>query len=330
MAQQEFDVLGIGNAIVDILAAVDENFISRHNMRKGAMQLIGQAEAERIYADLSNPRQVAGGAVANSTVGVAALGGRPAFIGKLHADALGHVFKQDLAAQGVHYPTPLAASGPSTARSMIVVTPDGQRTMNTYLGAAVGLSEKDLDANLLRHSKIFFIEGYLWDTAGLPELLRQGAGLAHMHGNRVAFTLSDAWLIDRHRETMLDFIRSQVDILFANEGEICSLYQTDLATALQWVRRDCAVAVITRSADGSVIISTEGQIDIAAETTPVVDTTGAGDLYAGGFLFGLSRGYPLERCGKIASLAAAEIISHFGARPEANLQELVQRHLAVV
>jgi sugar/nucleoside kinase (ribokinase family) len=325
-----FDVLGIGNAIVDILSPVDDAFLDRHNMRKSAMQLIAQEEAERIYQDLQNPRQIAGGAVANSTVGVAALGGKAAYIGKVRADTLGHVFKNDLAALGVQFQTPMTTSGPSTARSMIVVTPDGQRTMNTYLGACGQITAADMDAAQLRHSKITFIEGYLWDLPALPPLLRQAAGLAHTHGNQVAFTLSDAWLIDRHRATMHEFIREHVDILFANEAELCSLYQNEFTQALQLVARDCAIAAVTRSADGSVIVSGTERIAITAAPTTVVDTTGAGDLYAGGFLFGLARGYPLERCGKIASLCAAEIISHLGARPQADLMAYVQRQVALV
>lgn len=325
-----FDVLGIGNAIVDVLAPVGDDFIDRHNMRKGAMQLIGQTEAELITTNLTAPKTVAGGAVANSIVGVAALGGKAAFIGKLRADALGHAYKKDLTNLGVHFATPLATSGPSTARSIIVVTPDGQRTMNTFLGIAGQLSQADLDPHVLRHSGILFIEGYLWDVPALPALLQTAAGLSHTHGNRVAFTLSDAWLIDRHRDTMRQFLRDHVDILFANEVEICSLYQTEWHAALAQARRDCALVAVTRSADGSVILAGDETIAVTVAPTAVVDTTGAGDLYAGGFLFGLARGYPLERCGQIASLCAAEIISHLGARPETDLAAYVQQQVALV
>ncbi len=318
------DVLGIGNAIVDVLAQVPEEFIARHNMRKASMTLIAQEEAETIYQSLATPKTIAGGAVANSMVGISMLGGRAAYIGKTAADPLGDIFAGDMKKIGVHFKTKPLSSGQSTARSMIVVTPDGQRTMNTYLGAALFLEQSDIDAAVIQNSKIVFIEGYLWDTPHLRPHLELAAKLCAAHGTKLAFTLSDAWLIDRHRDDMRKFVRDYVDILFSNELEITSFYQTaDLDEAMIHLRKDCEIGIITQSENGSKIVHRDGVIDIAAVETKVVDTTGAGDLYAGGFLFGVSQGMPLERCGKIASICAAEAISHLGARPIADLKALV-------
>lgn len=328
---KSWDVLGLGNAIMDVLAPVDDQFLSKHNMHKGAMALIAQEDAERIYQALQNPQQVAGGAVANSCVGIAMLGGNPAYIGKVKNDALGNAFASDIQKSGVHYAVKKSQAGPSTARSMIVVTPDGQRTMNTFLGAALYLEKDDIDAHLVAHSKVTFIEGYLWDTPHLRPHLQLAAGLCHAAGQKLAFTLSDAWLIDRHRDDMRRFVRDHVDILFANELEIVSFYQTsDMDAAIKMLANDCDLAVVTRSEQGSVICQNGQTIAIPAAPTKVVDTTGAGDLYAGGFLFGLTNDYPLERCGRIAAICAAEIISHIGARAQVNLAELVQQKIALV
>ncbi|TAH35293.1 MAG: adenosine kinase [Alphaproteobacteria bacterium] len=326
-----YDLLGIGNAIVDVLASIDEQFISKHNMRKGAMTLVSQEEAERIYKALPSPKTVAGGAVANSCVGAAMLGSRVAYIGKVKEDDVGNIFANDMQSLGVHFKTAKTGAGPSTARSMICVTPDGQRTMNTFLGACTGIEKSDIDEHLLAKSKIFFIEGYLWDVASVRPHLQLAAGLSHAGGNRVALTLSDAWLVDRYRDEIRRFVHDHVDILFANESEIISFYQTgDLDEAISHMRRDCNLGVITRSDQGSLVVDRNNTIPIAAEKVNVVDTTGAGDLYAGGFLFGLAAGYPLERCGHIAAICAGEIISHIGARPQADLQKLVQSKLALV
>lgn len=327
----EYDLLGIGNAIVDVLASINEQFISKQNMRKGAMTLVTEVEAERIFAALPSPRTVAGGAVANSCVGAAMLGGRVAYIGKVKNDELGEIFSSDMESLGVYFKTAKTTAGPSTARSMICVTPDGQRTMNTFLGACAHIEKTDIDEHLLAKSKIAFIEGYLWDIPAMRPHLQLAAGLSHAAGNKVALTLSDAWLVDRYRDDIRRFVHDHVDILFANESEIISFYQTaDLDEAINNLRRDCNLGVITRSEQGSMIVDGNNVIPIAAEKVPVIDTTGAGDLYAGGFLFALTAGYPLDRCGHIASICAGEIISHVGARPAVDLQQLVQSKLALV
>lgn len=328
--KKTWDILGVGNAIVDVLAQGDEAMLQRHNLRKGAMALVSEKEAEDIYQSLSNSRQVAGGAVANSCVGVASLGGRAAYIGKVKDDPVGRIFADDMQRCGVHYQTPMAKDGAATARSMIIVTPDGQRTMNTYLGACIGIEKEDVDPHLIAHSKITFIEGYLWDVASIRPYLQLAAGLVHAAEKRLAFTLSDAWLIDRHRADMRKFVHDHVDILFANESEIVSFYQTsDLDMAIEHLAKDCDLGIVTRSEQGSVVVHYGKIIPIEACPVKVVDTTGAGDLYAAGFLFGLAQNYPLPICGKIASLCASEIIGHIGARPEVNLAELIERHLAL-
>lgn len=321
----QFDVLGIGNAIVDMLAEADDALLQRHNLRKGAMALMAEEQAEAIRQSLSNPRQVAGGAVANSCCGIASLGGKAAYIGKVKNDTLGNAFAGDMQKMGVHFETPKAAGGPGTAVSIIAVTPDGQRTMNTFLGASVNLEPGDMNADLIGKAKILFIEGYLWDIEPLRPALRRAAQMAEKAGRQVAFTLSDAWLIDRHRDAMRQFVCDHADILFANEAEIISFYQTpDFDEAANKLARDCSVGVITRSEQGSVIVAGRERIAVAAAPTKVVDTTGAGDLYAAGFLFGLARGKPLAECGRIASICAAEIISHLGARPETRLADLAR------
>ncbi len=328
--QQNWEILGIGNALVDVLAKVEDGFLNRHNLRKGAMTLMSQAEAEKLYAAIDNPAQVSGGSVANSMAGIAAMGGKAAFIGKLAGDGLGHVFRNDMAETGVHFETAPTQSGALTGRSLILVTPDGQRTMNTYLGAALELAKEDFAPKLLAHGKIVFIEGYLYDTAHLRPHLELAAGLAHAAGNRVAMTLCDAWLVDRHREDMRRFVHDHVDILFANESEITSFYQTgDIDAAISSIRKDCHLAAITRSEQGSVIVTDKEVIEIKAFPAEVIDTTGAGDQYAAGVLFGLSRNYPLPLCGELGSILASEVISHIGARPGKDIVSYVQSRAAL-
>jgi sugar/nucleoside kinase (ribokinase family) len=325
---ESLDVVGIGNAIVDVLSHADDAFLARHGLAKGAMTLVNETEAERIYAAMGPGIEMSGGSAANTIAGVASLGRRGAFVGKVRDDQLGAVFRHDIRAQGVVFDTPAAAAGAATARSMIVVTPDAQRTMNTYLGACAGLAPADVDPALIASAEITYLEGYLWDAAGAKAAMRKAMDLARGAGRRVALTLSDSFCVERWREEFLRLVEDDVDILFANENEIRALYGThDFDEALQQVRPRVRIAALTRSARGSVIVSgDEVHVIDAHPVARVVDTTGAGDLYAAGFLCGLTRGLDLGRCGHIASLCAAEVIQHVGARPQISLRELERRH----
>jgi sugar/nucleoside kinase (ribokinase family) len=324
---EPLDVVGIGNAIVDVLTHADDAFLVRHGLAKGAMTLVNETEAERIYAAMGPGIEISGGSAANTIAGVASLGRRAAFIGKVRDDQLGAVFRHDIRAQGVVFDTPAAASGPATARSMIVVTPDAQRTMNTYLGACVGLTPEDVDPALIGAAEITYLEGYLWDAPAAKAAMRRAMELAHKAGRRVALTLSDSFCVERYRDEFLHLVEHDIDILFANEGEVRALYGThDFDEALQVVRRRAPIAALTRSARGSVIVAgDEIHVIDAHPVGKVVDTTGAGDLYAAGFLGGLTRGHDLGRCGRMASLCAAEAIAHIGARPQVNLRQLELR-----
>jgi sugar/nucleoside kinase (ribokinase family) len=329
------DVVGIGNAIVDVIAHADERFLAEEGVAKGAMTLIDAARAQALYARMGPAIESSGGSAANTMAGLASLGGAGyqggGYIGKVRDDMLGQVFRHDITAAGIRFDTPAAASGPGTARCLILVTPDGQRTMATYLGACVELGPEDIDPELVAAAQITYLEGYLFDPPRAQEAFRSAARVAHRAGRRVALSLSDPFCVDRHRAAFRELVTGAVDILFANEAEICSLYETDdFAKAAAAVRGHVAVAALTRSAQGSVVLGqggTHGQgeaHDIAAVPVEhVADTTGAGDLYAAGFLHGLTRGLPLPTCGAIGSLCAAEIIGHVGARPEASLHDLV-------
>lgn len=319
------DVVGIGNAIVDVLAHADDALLAELALNKGAMTLIDMAMAERLYARMGAAVESSGGSAANTIAGLAALGGRGAFIGKVRNDQLGGIFLHDIRAAGVTCPVPAATSGPPTARCLVFVTPDAQRTMQTYLGVSAELGPEDLDEATIRESAVTYLEGYLWDPPPAKQAFQKAATIAHEAGNMVALTLSDPFCVARHRLDFLDLVESHIDLLFANEAEIMALYQvSSFDAALQKVRRHCQVAALTRSEKGSVVVSGEEvHIVDAAPVARVVDTTGAGDLYAAGFLFGLTRGLPLVQCGRIGALAASEIISHFGARPEADLAALV-------
>jgi sugar/nucleoside kinase (ribokinase family) len=273
--------------------------------------------------------EVSGGSAANTMAGIAALGGRGAFIGKVRNDQLGGIFRHDIRAAGVAFETAAATEGPPTARSLILVTPDAQRTMNTFLGAAVELSPDDLDVKAIESAQVTYMEGYLWDPPAAKQAFLAAAKLAHGAGRKVSLTLSDPFCVERHRDSFLDLVRGHVDVLFANEVEIRALYQTDsFDAALQKVRGHCAIAVLTRSAKGAVVLSGDETHVIDAEPiAKLVDTTGAGDLYAAGFLAGLTRGETLYDCGRMGAIAAAEVISHIGARPEADLAALVRQRL---
>src|SRR5258708_17283634 len=321
------DVVGIGNAIVDVIAHADESFLAEQGFSKGAMTLIDADRAEKLYALMGPAIESSGGSAGNATAGIASLGGRPAFIGKRRDDLLGEVFRHDTAAIGVHFDTPAATSGPSTARCLIMVTADGQRTMGTYLGASAGLGPDDIDPALIAAAQVSYLEGYLFDPPPAQEAFRKAAAIAHGAGKRVALSLSDPFCVARHRAAFRELVAGEVDILFANEAEICSLYETeDFDVAAAAVRGHVAIPALTRSAEGSVILADGAMHKIAAAPVArVVDTTGAGDLYAAGFLYGLTQGRPLPICGALGRLWAAEIISHLGARPEVTLAELAAK-----
>jgi fructokinase len=320
MATTRFDILGIGNAIVDVVAAVPESFITHHDMRKGGMALIDTAAADALYAAMPAGIETSGGSAANTCAVAAMLGARVAYLGQVADDQLGQVFRHDISAVGVHFPTAPVQGGAPTARCLIMVTPDGQRTMNTYLGACVSFGPEQLDATAIADSAVTYLEGYLFDPEAAQAAFRRAAAIAHEAGRQVALSLSDAFCVHRHRAAFRDLVAGHVDILFANETEITSLYETNTwDEAAERVRADVALAVLTRGEDGSTILRGSETVHIPAEPAEVVDTTGAGDAYAAGFLAALTAGKTLAQCGKLASIAAAEVIGQYGARPRADL-----------
>jgi len=322
MTEATLDVVGIGNAIIDILAHAEDGFLVEHQLAKGAMTLIDEPTAERLYKAMGSATRVSGGSAGNTIAGLGSLGAACGYIGKLRDDELGAAFRHDLLASGVRFPTAMAEDGPSTARCIIFVTSDGERTMNTYLGACVNLTASDIDDDLVSAAKITYLEGYLYDEPHAKEAFHRAADLAHAAGRKVALSLSDSFCVVRHREAFLDLVTNRIDILFANEGELLALFESeDFDTALDSIGGLVDLAAVTRSAQGSIVVRGEERITSPAATVErVVDTTGAGDLYAAGFLYGLTQDLPLAECARIASLAAAEIISHFGARPETPLR----------
>jgi sugar/nucleoside kinase (ribokinase family) len=325
----DLDVVGIGNALVDVLSQEDEAFLAGQGLVKGAMQLVDEARARELYAAMGPAVEISGGSAANTIVGVASFGGRAHYVGKVRDDQLGEVFSHDLRAVGVGYSTPAATTGPPTGRCLIVVTPDAQRTLTTYLGASVHLGPGEIDKRLIERASILYLEGYLFDPPEAQRAFRAAADMAHAAGRKVALTLSDPFCVDRHRDAFRELVERHVDVLFANEAEIRSLYRTtDFDGALRQVRGHCAVAALTRSERGSVVVAgDEVHVIAASPVKTVVDTTGAGDLYAAGFMIGLSRGLDPATCGRLGSLAAAEVISHVGARPQTPLAELAGRLL---
>jgi sugar/nucleoside kinase (ribokinase family) len=327
MAAPTLDVVGIGNAIVDVLAQADDSFIQQEKLAKGTMALIDESRAQALYGRMGPGIEASGGSAANTIAGIASLGGKAGYIGKVADDVLGRVFAHDLRAAGVHYETPPLTGGPATARCLILVTPDAQRTMGTFLGASVEFQPGDVDRALIESAQITYLEGYLFDRPSAKEAFRQAAALAHQAGRKVSLTLSDPFCVDRHRADFRDLIRGHVDILFANEAEICSLYETkNFAEAAAAIRSEAEIAVLTRSEKGAVVVTAKQQTEVpAAPVARVVDTTGAGDLFAAGFLYGFTRGKGMEHCAKLGALCAAEIISHFGARPAAKLVELAAK-----
>lgn len=321
------DVVGIGNAIVDVIAQADDAFLDRHGLVKGSMQLIDAARAEALYAAMGPALEMSGGSAGNTMAGIASLGGSGAYIGKVSEDELGRVFAHDMRAIGVRFEAAALVAGPPTARSLILVTPDAQRTMNTFLGACVELGPEDIPEPLIAAAEVTYLEGYLFDPPRAKAAFRKAAELAHAAGRKVSLTLSDAFCVERYRAEFRALIEGHIDILFANEAEITALYETrDFDAVVAALRGQCEIAALTRSEKGSVILAGNAAHHVAAaKVERLVDTTGAGDLYASGFLFGLTHGRDLSTCGRLGSLAAAEVIGHFGARPETSLRQLAAR-----
>jgi sugar/nucleoside kinase (ribokinase family) len=327
MTAATLDVVGIGNAIVDVIAHSNDAFLAQQGLNKGGMALVDTARAEALYAVMGPGIEASGGSAGNTMAGIASLGGSGAYIGKVRNDELGDVFRHDMTAIGVRFTTAPATSGPPTARCLILVTPDAQRTMNTFLGACVDLGPEDVDAEIVAAAQVTYLEGYLFDPPRAKEAFRKAAGLAHAAGRRVSLSLSDPFCVGRYRAEFRELVQNHVDVLFANESEICSLYETeDFDAAVAQVRGHCEIAALTRSEKGSVVVAgTHAHLIDAARVEKVLDTTGAGDLYASGFLFGLTHGRDLATCGKLGSLCAAEAIGHFGARPETPLKTLAAK-----
>lgn len=325
IVEATLDVVGVGNAIVDVISTVDDDFITRHDLNKGAMTLIDADRATSLYAAMPPGIEASGGSAANTMAGLASLGSAAAYLGKVRDDQLGEVFVHDLRAAGVGYDVPAGAEGPPTARCLIQVTPDAERTMNTFLGISALLSPDDIDEALVASAAITYCEGYLWDMDIAKEAIRGAMEVASAAGRTVSLTLSDAFCVDRHRDDWLDLLTDKVDLLFANESEICALFETDdFDAAARRIEGMVEISALTRSAKGSVVVANGEQIVVPA--TPVdgvVDATGAGDLYASGFLHGLAGGADLRRCAELGSIAAGEIISHIGARPQVPLATLV-------
>ena len=321
-----YDVVGIGNAIVDVISHEDEKFLDTHNLIKDSMALINTDTAVSLYNEMSPTIQSSGGSAANTMSGVASLGGKAAYIGKIRDDHLGEFFAHDINAAGVHFKVKPASEGLPTARSMIIVTPDGSRTMNTYLGISTNLSKEDLDVHLLENAQILYCEGYIWDIETTKDTIRSAIGIAKGANRTISFTLSDSFCVSRHKDEWIDLINEQVDILFGNEDEIKELSGCGtLSEAAQWIQGKVKVACLTLAERGSIIVTEDEIIGVGAKAVnQVTDSTGAGDLYASGFLFGYARGLDLKICGELAAIAAAEIITHTGARPLVPLKNLIE------
>lgn len=328
MSEAKYDVLTIGNAIVDIIASTEDDFLVKENIIKGAMNLIDSERAEHLYSVMGPAIEASGGSAGNTAAGIASLGGNAAYIGKVCDDHLGKIFTHDIRAAHVAYDTKPLESDPPTARSMIFVTPDGERSMNTYLGACMELGPRDVEETKIASAQITYFEGYLWDPPRAKEAIRQAADIAHANGRKTAITLSDPFCVDRFRDEFLGLMRTgMVDIVFANEAEIMSLYETSsFQSAIDAVRGDCTLAAITRGEKGSLAVSRENTVEVDAHPIEkLVDTTGAGDLYAAGFLYGLTHGHELVDCARLGGLAAAEVIQHIGPRPQASLKSLIEQ-----
>jgi sugar/nucleoside kinase (ribokinase family) len=321
--QPRFDILGIGNAIVDVVAPTGEDFLSRHDLRKGGMALISAEQAQTLYAAMPPGQESSGGSAANTCAVAAGLGARVAYLGKVANDTLGSVFRHDITAAGVHFPTPALDGGAPTARCLIAVTPDGQRTMSTFLGACVTFGPGDLDEAAVADSAVTYLEGYLFDPPEAKAAFQRAAEVAHGAGRLVALSLSDAFCVDRHRGAFRALVAGSVDILFANEAELCSLYEENAwEDAVARAGQDVDLAVLTRGADGSLVLRGAERVEVAAAPAQVLDTTGAGDAYAAGFLAAHAAGRPLAACGRLGSLAAAAAIEAYGARPAVDLRAM--------
>ena len=326
---KSYDVVGIGNAIVDVLVQADDDLIDNFELTKGTMALVDEAQAERLYASVGPGLETSGGSAANTLAGVAQLGGRAGFIGRVRNDQLGGIFSHDIRSVGARFDTPAATEGPSTARCLILVTPDAQRTMCTYLGASVGLDPADLDLEMVAQAKVLYLEGYLWDSDEAKAAFIAAAEVARAHGGEVALSLSDAFCVERHRESFQELVDGHVDILFANEMEITALYKANsFEEAADQVRGRCKLAALTRSEQGSVVLNGSGTHSIAPfQLGPLLDTTGAGDLYAAGFLHAYTQGQAVEACGRLGSLCAGQVVTQLGPRPQGSLKQLVAQHL---
>ena len=327
MAPSDYDVVAVGNAIIDILHAVPEEFLAQEGIEKSAMTLIDEPRAEHLTSRFSNAVVAPGGSAANTMTGIASFGGRAGYIGKVASDALGAAFTREFRAAGVAFDTAPLQAPPGTARCLIAVTPDGHRSMNTFLGASSLLGPADIDAGLIQAANILFLEGYLFDRDEAKAAFVRAAEIAKGAGRKVSLTLSDLFCVERHRESFKHLVAGHIDILFANERELLGLYETDaLAAAIETARASCPIVAVTRSALGSIVIAGDQAVEVApVAVARVIDTTGAGDQYAAGFLYGHARGMPLAECGALASLAAAEVISHMGPRPETKLSKLAAR-----
>lgn len=327
MSQTKYDVAGIGNALVDVIANADEAFLAAEGIQKGGMTLIDAERADALYSRMGEAIESSGGSCANTIAGLASLGGKGAFFGKVKKDQLGEVFIHDMRTLGAAFPAGVADDGVPTGRCLILVTPDAQRSMNTFLGAAQNLTPDDIDPEVITASAITYMEGYLWDPPSAKEAFLKAAKIAHGAGRIVALTLSDSFCVDRFRPEFQKLVKGEVDLLFANENEILSLYEvSSFDDALVRIRSECKYAALTRSEKGAVIVSDGEVFEIAADKVDrLVDTTGAGDLFASGFLYGLARGMTPTRCGELGAMAAAEVISHYGPRPMVSLKELAAR-----
>jgi len=325
MSHLIYDVIGIGNAIVDVISAEPDARIVELGLNKGAMTIVDTEQAEKIYDQMTKKVETSGGSAANTVAGIASLGGRGAYIGKVKNDLLGKIFCEGLMNVGVIHKTFPSAEGPPTARCLVFVTPDAERTMQTYLGISVNLGPRDIDREAIIASGITYLEGYLFDPPKAKEAFIKASKLAHGAGRNVALSLSDAFCVDRHRSEFLNFISLHTDILFANEAEIISLFEAkSLKEAVELIPSYCKLAVMTQGDQGCTIVQNKEIFEVpASQVETVIDTTGAGDLFAAGFLFGLSNGHTIPDCGKIGSISAAEIITHYGARPEKSLAKLL-------
>jgi len=327
--EKTYDVVGIGNAIVDVLVQANDDLIDNFELTKGTMALVDEAQAERLYASVGPGLETSGGSAANTLAGVAQLGGRAGFIGRVRNDQLGGIFTHDIRSVGARFDTPAATEGPSTARCLILVTPDAQRTMCTYLGASVGLDPADLDLDMVAQAKVLYLEGYLWDSDEAKAAFITAAEVARAHGGEVALSLSDAFCVERHRESFQELVDGHVDIVFANEMEITALYKANsFEEAADQVRGRCKLAALTRSEEGSVVLNGAGTHSVAPfQLGPLLDTTGAGDLYAAGFLHAYTQGQSVDECGRLGSLCAGQVVTQLGPRPQGSLKQLVAQHL---